>query len=82
MKRYTNNNIDNDLTRMGYSNTSPKNFNQPLNLNHKTNNHSLPGETKSFTNSSDLLPRPIKNPFHNIQNDYINANLNLDNQIK
>ena len=31
---------------MGYSNTSPKNFNQPLNLNHKTNNHSLPGETK------------------------------------
>ena len=30
---------------MGYSNTSPKNFNQPLNFNHKMN-YSLPGETK------------------------------------
>ena len=27
MKRYTNNNIDNDLTRLSYSNNSPKNFN-------------------------------------------------------
>jgi len=77
MKRYSNNdNIDNDLSRIGYSNTSPKNFNQPLNLNHKINT-ALPGETKSFTTSSDLLPRPNKNPFHNINNDYINSNLNF-----
>ena len=41
MKRYTTNNIDNDLTRMSYTNTSPKNFNQSLNFNHKMNNHTF-----------------------------------------
>ena len=76
MKRYTTNNIDNDLTRMSYTNTSPKNFNQSLNFNHKMNNHTLPGETNSFT-SSDLLPKPVRNPFHNVNNDYINSSLNF-----